>query len=319
MKNFIYIVSDNIQNYRYLRFLIMLVVLTAVFLPLKGQEYSYYTQYMFNKMAINPAYACVHNTIGISGNIREQWVGVEGAPSTQTLSGFSPIWNERFGLGVNFVNDRVGVRSQQEVSVSYAYKLKFPEYTLSLGLKVGAITLKNNYRKLYVTDEDDDSFILNSKATLPIVGFGSYLKAKNYYLGMSVPQLYRFVSKKQNDYKIEQQPVILLTGGYLYSLHPDFKVLPSVFAKTQIGGVFEMDLNTNFYYKDDYCIGISYKSLNTLAIILEIAIDKSYYIGYSYDIATSKLISYQAGTHEISLNVYLNTKKKTGVVNPRPF
>lgn len=314
-----YISSEKIQNYRYASFFIMSLLLVGIVIPIKGQEYSYYTQYMFNGMAINPAYACVHNSIGISGNIREQWIGMEGAPSTQTLSGFSPILNEQFGLGVNFVNDRVGVRSQQEVSVNYAYKLKLAKYSLSLGLKVGANTLKNDYRKLYVTDEDDDSFTVNSKATLPVVGFGSYLKAKNYYLGMSVPQLYRFVSKKQSDYKIEQQPVILLTGGYLYSLNTDFKVCPSVFTKTQIGGVFNMDLNSNFYYKDDYCIGLTYKSFNTLAIILEIGFDKTYYIGYSYDIATSKLISYQAGSHEISLNVFLNKKEGTKDVNPRYF
>ncbi|MCG8696692.1 MAG: type IX secretion system membrane protein PorP/SprF [Bacteroidales bacterium] len=307
-----------VQKFFYAKFISFVIVLFSTFLITKGQEYSCYTQYMFNGMAINPAYASVHNTIGISGNVREQWVGLEGAPSTQTLSVFSPIWSEQFGLGINFVNDRVGVRSQKEVSINYAYKLRFSKNMLSLGLKIGANTIKNNYTDLFVLQEGDNSFEENTKATLPMAGIGAYLNSANYYIGISAPQLYRYVNNKYSKYEIDQHPLILITGGYLHSFHSNFKVRPSIFAKSQIGGELELDVNTNFYYKDDYCIGLTYKSLSTLAIIMEIGIDKSYYIGYSYDIATSGLISYQAGTHEISLNIYLN-RDKGKVINPRYF
>jgi type IX secretion system PorP/SprF family membrane protein len=270
-------------------------------------------------LAINPAYAGVHDFITITGNVREQWAGLKGAPSTQTLSASAPIMNDQFGLGLIVINDKVGVRSQQEVSVNYSYKLRFPDYTLMLGLKLGFNTIKNNFNELYLDEELDENFQENSTVFSPVVGFGAYFKARDYYIGLSVPQLYKFVRKKYDDYNIDRQQIIFLTGGYIFRLSEDFKLRPSVLTKARIGGAFEMDLNANVYFKDDYCFGLSYKSLNSLALIFEVGIRKTYYIGYSYDFATSKLINYQTGTHEFSVNVYLNREDKTRVVNPRYF
>lgn len=298
---------------------VLVIFLIGVFIPSKGQDYTYYSQYMFNGMAINPAYAGVNDFITLTGNIREQWVGMDGAPSTQTLSAISPILNDQFGLGLNIINDKVGVKSQQEVNVNYAYKLRFPSYIISLGLKVGFTSIRNNFNELYIDDADDVNFMDNSTLFLPVVGLGAYLKERKYYVGLSIPQLHKFVSKKNLESNIVQQRIIFLTGGYIFRIDDDFKIRPSVLTKTHIGGAFEMDLNANLFYKEDYCFGISYKSLNTLAIILEIGINKTYYIGYSYDIATSNLIRHQAGTHEFSVNVYLNRKDKTTIVNPRYF
>lgn len=299
--------------------LVFILLIIGSLTPSKGQEFTYYSQYMFNGLAINPAYAGVHDFITLTGNIREQWVGMKGAPSTQTFSASAPIMKDQFGLGLIVINDKVGVRSQQEVSINYAYKLRLSKFDLSLGLKLGFNTVKNNFDELYLDEEFDANFQENSTAFLPVVGFGAYLKAREYYIGLSVPQLHKFVNPKYEDYNIDRQQVIFLTGGYIFRLSDDFKIRPSALTKTQIGGVFEMDLNANVYYKDDYCFGLSYKSLNSVAVILEIGIRKAYYIGYSYDITTSSLIKHQSGTHEFSVNVYLNRRDKTKIVNPRYF
>jgi type IX secretion system PorP/SprF family membrane protein len=227
--------------------------------------------------------------------------------------------HDQFGLGLIVINDKVGVTSQQEVSLNYSYKLRLPKFILSMGLKLGFNTVKNSYDDLYLDEVNDANFQDIGTAFLPVVGFGAYLKAHDYYVGLSLPQLHKFVNKKYKDYKIDQQRTIFLTGGYIFNIDEDFKIRPSVLTKTQFKGVFEMDLNANVYYKDDYCFGLSYKSLNSLAIILEIGIKKTYYIGYSYDIATSNMIKHQSGTHEFSVNVYLNKKDKTKIVNPRYF
>ncbi len=299
--------------------IVLILLIIGSLAPTKGQEFKYYTQYMFNGLAINPAYAGVHDCITLTGDIRKQWVGIKGAPSTQSLSVHSPILDNQFGLGLLVINDRVGVTSQQEVSINYAYRLGFPNYSLSLGLKLGFNTVKNRFDELLLDDANDINFQDNTSAFLPVFGLGAYLKAHKYYIGFSIPYLYRFVHKKYNDYNIDQQRIIFLTGGYIFKINNDFKVRPSILTKTYFGSVFEMDLNANVYYKDDYCIGLSYKSLNSLAIILEFGINKTYYIGYSYDLATTKLIKYQSGTHELSINVYLNRKDDTKIINPRYF
>ncbi|MBA7541118.1 hypothetical protein ES705_33425 [subsurface metagenome] len=301
------------------RIIIILLLLIGSIIPGNGQDFKYYTQYMFNGLAINPAYAGSHDFIAITGNIREQWVGIKGAPSTQTISAHSPILNDQFGLGLIVINDKVGVVSQQEVSVNYSYRLRFPGYNLALGLKLGFNSLKSRFDELILDDEADANFQNNKTAFLPVVGIGAFLKTNQYYVGLSVPHLYKFVHKSYEDLPIDQNMLIFLTGGYIYTINNDFKLKPSFLAKTHFGSVFEMDLNTNVYYKDDYCIGLSYKSFNSLAIILEIGFNKTYYIGYSYDLATTKLIKHQTGTHEISFNVYLNKKDKTKIINPRYF
>ncbi len=286
---------------------------------LTGQEFNYYTQYMFNGLAINPAYAGSHDYIALNGDIREQWTGMKGAPSTQTFSVHTPVFNDQCGLGLVIVNDRITVTSQQEVSVNYSYKLRFPAYSLSLGLKLGLNTLSSRFEELYLIEEQDDNFLYSRRAYLPVLGIGAYLKSKDYYVGLSIPYVYKFVHKNYEYSNVNLNRLILLTGGYIYKINNEFTVKPSLLAKADIGSIFEMDLNANIYYKEDYCIGISYKSLNSVALILEIGFDKTFYLGYSYDLTTSKLIRHQAGTHEISLNVYLNKDKKTKIVNPRYF
>lgn len=308
------ILKMSLLNWR----LIFVVFLIGVMSLLKSQDYNYYTQYMFNGMAINPAYAGVNDFITLTGNIRDQWTGLKGAPSTQTFSVSTPIMNE-FGLGFNVINDKVGVKTQQEVNVNYAYKLKFPSYTVILGLKLGFNSISNNHNYLQLDDVNDANFLDNSTMFLPVVGLGAYLKENNYFVGLSFPQLHKFLNKKNQDTKPEQAKTIFLTGGYIFRIDENFKIRPSALAKTQVGGVFEMDFNANVYYKDDYCFGLTYKTLNSLAIVLEIGIQKTYYIGYSYDIATTDLIRHQSGTHEFSINVYLNRNDKPKLVNPRYF
>jgi type IX secretion system PorP/SprF family membrane protein len=302
------------------RSMILIFIITGSLAPsIMAQEFKYYTQYMFNGLAINPAYAGVNEFITITGDIRKQWVGIEGAPSAQTLGAHSPIMDNQFGLGLLVINDKIGVTSQQEVSISYAYKLKFPNHTLSLGMKLGFNTIKNKFDELVLDSENDINFQDNVSAFLPVFGLGAYLKSHKYYVGLSIPHLYKFVHKKYQGLNIDQHRMIFLTGGYIFRINNDFKVRPSVLTKTHFGSVFEFDLNANVYYKDDYCIGLSYKSLNSLAIIMETGIQKTYYIGYSYDLATTKLIRHQSGTHELSINVYLNKKDKSRIVNPRYF
>lgn len=286
---------------------------------LNGQSYKYYTQYMFNGLTINPAYAGSNDFITISGDIREQWVGINGAPSTQTISAHAPIMNDQFGLGLIIINDKAGVTSQQDIGVNYSYKLHFINYTLSMGLNVGVNTINTNYNQLLLDNEADEYLQESSNAVLPTIGFGAYLKADAYYVGVSIPQLYRFVHNNYESMSIEPDRLVFITAGYVKQLNSNFTVKPSFLTKSNFGSTFETDLNANFYYKEDYGLGFSYKSLNSISIILEYGYKKTYYIGYSYDIATSSLLWHQSGSHEISFNIYIDRDNKSKVLNPRYF
>lgn len=286
---------------------------------IQGQEFKYYTQYMFNGLAINPAYAGIHNSINITGNIRKQWVGFEGAPSMQTLSVHSPFFKNQFGLGLLIINDKIGVSSQQEVSINYSYKLNVADADLSLGLKMGFNHVKNEFTELNIDDYNDLNFLNDISSFVPVFGFGAYYKTSTYYAGLSIPYLYKHISKHEGNIGMDNYRTFLLTGGYIYQINKEFKIRPSVLMMAQQGSSFNLDLNTNLYYRDDYCVGISYKLQNSIAILFEAAINKTYYIGYSYDIATTTLIKQQSGTHEFSLNVFLNRKDNNKIPNPRYF
>lgn len=284
-----------------------------------AQEFNYYTQYMFNGFAINPAYAGMQEHITITGNIRSQWLGINGGPETQTVSAHLPIFNNQCGVGVMILNDKLGASNRQDISASYSYKIGLKNARLSFGLKLGFNTLRNNFSGLNLDDESDERFLEDNTAFIPILGFGAYYKTDDYYAGLAIPHLHQFMHNKYDQISLEYNKLVLISAGYLYRYNDRIKVQPSILAKTQLGSVTEVDINANMIYKDDYSVGISYKSLNSISLLFEIGIQKTYYIGYSYDVATTGLFMHQAGSHEFSLNVYLSRKIQNKVHNPRFF
>jgi type IX secretion system PorP/SprF family membrane protein len=297
----------------------IIIILIGFSLSIKSQDYAYYTQYMFNSFLINPAYAGSHDFINISGNIRKHWVGIEGAPSVQTFSAHSPFLRDQFGLGILVINDNIGITNQQEISANYSYKIKMRSFNMSLGLKMGFNSLSADFEQLHLEDELDENFQNEKTKLSPIIGFGAYIKARNYHIGLSIPQLYKFINTNYENSELNIHKLIFLNGGYIFKLNEDIKVKPHALAKVNVGSVFEMDLNANVYYKDMFSVGLSYKSLNSVSILFELGVKNSLFIGYSYDLATTRLIRHQSGTHEFSVNVFLNRKENTKIMNPRYF
>jgi type IX secretion system PorP/SprF family membrane protein len=274
---------------------------------------------MFNGLSINPAYAGSQDFININGDVRKQWFGIKGAPATQTLTVHSPVFNDMFGLGVIVINDKVGVTNQQELSVSYSYKLNLVNQSLSFGLKGGFNSLRSNFDDLLLDQENDNNFETEKSKFVPVFGVGAYLKGSNYYVGLSIPQLYRYFQPVNKSEIIDVQKLCFLTGGYIFKINEEVKIKPGFLAKANFNSVFEMDLTTSMYYKENYIFGISYKSLNAVSLFFELGFDQKYFVGYSYDVATTRLIRHQYGTHEISFNIYLDRKGDAKVMNPRYF
>jgi type IX secretion system PorP/SprF family membrane protein len=301
------------------KIILLFIFLTSICSSLKCQDYLYYTQYLFNSLSINPAYAGSQDFINISGDVRKQWVGIKGAPFTQSISANAPIMKDMFGIGLIVNNDNIGVTNQQEVSLSYSYKIRFTNQSLSFGLKGGVNTLNSRFDQLNLDDQSDKEFQNNENRVLPIFGFGAYLKGSNYFIGISAPQLYKFFSTKNYNKYFNLQKICFITGGYIYQVNENLKIKPSTLVKMNFGSVFEMDFTTTVFLKEKYMFGGSYKTLNSASLFFEVELQPGFFLGYSYDIPTTNLFHSQYGSHEISLNIYIDKKGKTKVMNPRYF
>ena len=300
----------------------LLVVVHLWFLTLAtyGQQQVMFTQYMFNGLAINPAYAGIHEGLSASILWREQWVGFEGAPSTQTLSLHSPIGQSSASYGGMIIRDKIGVTEQIGAMGAAAYRIFISEDArLSFGLQASM----TNFRADYI-DSTTGSDPLLSQSNInefkPNFGFGLLYHSDKYYLGFSIPQMLN-QSFDQTNESSESQLVrhYFLTGGVVIDLNPDFKLKPNVLIKYVKGAPVQLDLNLNLLIKEIVWVGASYRSFDSIDLLMQLQLTPRLQLGYAYDLSTSsELRSVNSGSHEIMLN-YVFQLTKTRAVSPRYF
>jgi type IX secretion system PorP/SprF family membrane protein len=285
-----------------------------------GQQQVMFTQYMFNGLALNPAYAGMHDGLSSSILWREQWTGFEGAPSTQTMTLHGPLKNSPAALGMMIIRDKIGLTEQLGGYLSASYRILLNKKTqLSFGLQ-GSFT---NYKsELTDTFSGADPILISNSVneTKFNVGAGLLLHSDDYYIGFSSPQLLAqdFDSDNPNaDAQLVRH--YLLTFGKVFDLSPSVKVKPNVLFKFVKGAPVQFDLNANFLLKEIVWLGVSYRSLESIDFLFQIQITPQLQFGYSNDIATSKEIrEVSNGSHEIMLN-YIFKLSKNKVVTPRYF
>jgi len=296
---------------------IILLFITA-YNSARAQQQVMYTQYMFNELAINPAYAGSHKTLSLTAIAREQWVGLDGAPSTQTISGHMPIENKNIGVGLMMMYDRIGVTSQTGVYASSAYKIDFDNnLALSMGLSAG-FTYYN--AELSQINSSDVAFANGDvRATKPNVGVGFYLSHERFYAGLSSPQILELQFDNDNpdsDSRIARH--YFLTGGYLFDVSPMVKIKPSTLLKYVQGAPLNIDLNATVILQEMFWVGLSWRSFDSFDGLLQFQATDNLLIGYSYDfLTTSDLKRVNSGSHEIMLNYRFNLRK--GKLRPNYF
>lgn len=286
-----------------------------------GQQDPQYTQYMYNHSMINPAYAGSQEGLNIFGLYRAQWVGLEGAPKTATLSINTPLSQSGLGLGVNFTNDNLGVMDENTLSVdlSYAIDLNY-QYKLAFGLKGSANILDVNYSKLSIYNPTDPVVEedIKNKFT-PNIGAGLFLYADRAYAGVSVPNL--FTRYRYNDDAVKtmkQELHVYLTGGYVFDVNPNLQFKPATLIKIEQGSPMQVDLSANFLFAEKLTVGAAYRWDASISGLIGFQLSKQIFIGYSYDAETTKLANYQNGSHEIFMQFKLfNVFKR--VTPPRFF
>ncbi len=291
-----------------------------------AQQLPQFTQYMFNTISINPAYAGSRETFSAVGLHRSQWVGLEGGPETQTLSLHTPLRNEKIGLGLSFINDKLGYENFSYIYGDFSYTIQTGENTkLAFGIKGGFTHYNLDEELLNDPSVTSDPFFNDvSNRWSPNVGAGLYLHSDRWYMGLSAPRIlnsdYNNGGEGNIDYVALERISYYVTGGYVFDLSETTKLKPSVLLKATNGAPLSFDVSANFLFNETFWIGGGYRVNQSAAAIGGIAdfqISKQLRIGYAYEYPLSDIRAYTSGTHEILLMFEVFKSKR--IKSPRYF
>ncbi|AOW10257.1 PorP/SprF family type IX secretion system membrane protein [Flavobacterium gilvum] len=285
-----------------------------------AQQDAQYTQYMYNTINVNPAYAGSRGALSFFALHRTQWVGLDGAPITNTFSVNTPFNNSRLGLGVSIVNDEIGPSTSNSISADLSYSLPVSEtFKLSFGVKGTANILNIDITKLNPGDQTDPQFQNFSNEFSPNIGAGIYLHSDKAYLGFSVPNILEVDKYNDNDVAIYKEKMnFYAIGGYVFDLSQSVKFKPAFMTKLVQGSPLQVDVSTNFLISDKLVLGLAYRWSASASAMAGFQISDAFYVGYGYDFETTELANYNSGSHEIFLRYEL-FKKNSKMTTPRFF
>lgn len=308
-----------------LRWLLAGMVMLIGALKANAQREPMFTQYMFNESFVNPAYAGSHESIGMNILYRDQWVGMDGSPKTQTFSIHSPLKNRKIGLGLAILNESIGVSNQFLASANFAYRIRMRRSVLQFGLQGGFVNDIENYSKVTTIDPGDNHFSKDiKKYFMPNAGFGTYFYTKKFYVGFSIPRLL----ENKIDPSLPNEVVnnvgnfsvwhYYFATGYVFTLNQDLKFKPSIMIKSVPNTPVEIDFNTNFLIRDLIWLGAAYRTGDAVSGLLGIQLSKQLRLGYSYDYTLSDLQKFNSGSHEFTLSYNIGLSKAR-ITSPRYF
>ncbi|QKG80547.1 PorP/SprF family type IX secretion system membrane protein [Tenuifilum thalassicum] len=286
-----------------------------------AQQEPMFTQYMFNTVSVNPAYAGTTNSLNVNMLSRIQWVGMRGAPKTFSLAMHSPVINQNIGVGFTIVSDKIGPVRNNYFTANYAYRLKLNEdLTLSMGLKGGLNQYYVGLADIYVRDPLDEAFLSNERRLTPNLGFGFYLYSDKYYVGFSMPKIFQTSVDEQNITNSDQlKRHYYIIAGYVWQLNSEWLFKPSFIAKAVGGAPLSTDITAQFLYRDFIWVGAMYRLGDAAGIFFNFKISNQLTVGYGYDFSLSRLNSYNRGTHEIMLSFDFEKLTTGKVKSPRYF
>ena len=274
-----------------------------------------YSQYMFNMLGVNPAYAGSREASSFNFFQRSQWIGLQGAPQTTSFSFDQSILNKRAGWGIQLYDDKIGVEKADGINIMGSTRIQVSENgILSGGLSLGLM----NYRidLMNVTGRftpNDPAFYSNLNKWTPSLGIGIYYNTDNFYAGVSIPNILKsrltaFDLIRSGLQKVNQKH-IFLTTGFVIPINEDLKLKPSTMIKMMEGAPIEADFNTNVWLRDIIGLGVSYRTGDAVIGMAEIQVNQNLRFGYAYDITISPLKFYNNGSHEIMIRYEIGNFK----------
>lgn len=286
-----------------------------------AQQEPQYTQYMYNPSVINPAYTGSEGYASAFGLSRIQWVGIEGAPQTANIAYQHPFQTKNMALGFNMVNDRIGPTNLNYINIDFAYTLLFKNNTrLAMGLKSGIELLSIDYTRLSIYNPNDPLFqnsLVNQLS--PNFGVGTYYYSKKWYVGASVPMLLQtdfYDNTSVSSAKRRQN--LYLMGGYVFDMNPMLKFKSAFVSKIVAGAPLQIDLTANFLYNNRFTFGTAYRHSAAISLLVGVNATNQLFIGYGFDMETTKLVKYNGGSHEVFIK-YDFRKNAQKIETPRFF
>ena len=287
--------------------LLGLFVLSTV----QAQQEAQFTQYNDNMLYYNPAYAGSRGYLEVAGIHRQQWIGIKGAPMSQTVSFHTPIDFSNIGLGLSVLNDRVGPLNQTWLNADISYTLRFRNKTrLSFGMNAGFNMLSARFSDLNLADANDDLLSQDMpNQFLPNLGAGAFYRSKHFYVGFSVPRIVQSKSEFGLVNYDDQRHYYFSAGGY-FQISDQLAGRPSIMFKFTDNAPFALDLSYAFVINEKFWIGANYRLSESVGVLAQIQLNDNFKLGYSFDVSTSKLVRYNYGTHEIMLSYRLFKKSR---------
>lgn len=285
-----------------------------------AQQDAQFTQYMYNTINVNPAYAGSRGVMSVFALHRTQWVGLDGAPTTNAVSINTPISNSNLGLGVSFVNDKIGPTNENTISADLSYSIQTSaDFKLSFGMKATANLFNLDVNKLNPADQGDKQFENLRNVFTPNIGAGIYYHSDKAYLGLSVPNFIQTNRYNDNEVAIFKEKInYYFIGGYVFDLSSDIKFKPAFLTKLVEGSPLQVDLSANFMFVDKVTLGVAYRWSAAMSAMVGFQVTDGMYIGYGYDLETTNLDNYNSGSHEIFLRYEL-FKNNNKLTTPRFF
>jgi type IX secretion system PorP/SprF family membrane protein len=278
--------------------------------------------YIYNTLAINPAFAGCQDALSSTISFRNQWVGFKDAPRSEILSIHTPVFNDRIGLGLLVEKNSVGIFRETSFMGNYAYRMELQDGKLALGLGFGVTSYRVAWNELDATDADDVQ-LMNTQTTaiLPSFSLGTYYYTNKYFIGISMPLfLNHELDKGTGKYKTGfsfSSCNYFLTGGYDFIIGPNVKLLPSILIKYHPDNVLQVDYNAQVSLNDRIWIGVGYRNKETLIGLLQCQLNYQLRLAYSYDYDFGTIGRYLDGSHEIVLSYVF--KYLRNVMGPRHF
>ena len=309
------------------KIIFVIITFLGVGMGLFGQQDPHYSMYMFNGMAINPAYAGSRGQVSSLLLLREQWLGFDGRPRTQSFTIHGPTRNLRHGFGFSVVNDQMGPIQDLALNAAYAYRIPIGEEgALALGLQGSLANYRSTLTDLRTNGDpnqvpsptDNAQANNNVNLWLPNIGTGIYFNTKRFFLGGSILNLIEneLTENPTGDPVTQRYRHYVATTGLV--IGNKVKLKPSVLLKYQQAAGAQADLNLSLLFKEKFWLGASFRTEDAWVFIAQWQIAAPLRIGYAYDLSTNSLRSQINGSHEFMLGFDFNFRKKD-VVSPRYF
>lgn len=302
--------------------IVILIYLNFIITFSFAQQELQTSTYFFNPLIINPAYAGSQKSLVINATVRDQWTNFKGAPKSQFLTIHAPLKGKSIGLGLSFVNDKIGAHSNKSISASWSFSVKLNKknHRLALGINPGIDIYQTNYTNSKIQDNSDGVFTdgINYTKILPNIGAGLYYYGEKFYLGASSPKIIKNNFNLPGGQIALQENHFYFFGGAIFKLNSLVSMRPSYIVKYVNNAPLSIDGNLSFLILNKVWIGAMYRYKSAIGLNAMYYLTEQFNIGYAYDFTLNSIQKYSSGSHEIMLSYKFKSNSK-GYSSPRYF